>query len=87
MARKVPEEELQAIEEAVRSLAEPASIDQIMTALGGDTPRRTLQHRLKILVAVDHMRHRGAHHEFLGVDGRRCRGDSLRNIRCRHRRN
>ena len=50
MARKVPEEELQAIEEAVRSLAEPASIDQIMTALGGDTPRRTLQHRLKILV-------------------------------------
>ena len=50
MARKVPEEELQAIEGAVRSLAEPASIDQIMTALGGDTPRRTLQHRLKILV-------------------------------------
>lgn len=50
MARKVPEEELQAIEDAVRSLAEPASIDRIMSALGRDTPRRTLQHRLKILV-------------------------------------
>ena len=52
MARPVPEQELQAIEEAVRSHPEGATFQQIADSLESRVPRRTLQYRLKHLVAT-----------------------------------
>ena len=49
MARPLPEQELQAIEEAVRRHPGGATVQQIADALTG-VPRRTLQYRLKYLV-------------------------------------
>ena len=55
MAKPVPEEELQAIEDAVRRHPEGASLEQIEQALTAAMPRRTLQHRLKYLVSKDRL--------------------------------
>jgi hypothetical protein len=55
MAKPVPEEELQAIEEAVRQHPDGASLEQIEHALKAAMPRRTLQHRLKHLVAKERL--------------------------------
>ena len=51
MAKTIPEQELKAIEHAVRQYPEGASLDQIDRALASAVPRRTLQHRLKHLVS------------------------------------
>lgn len=50
MVRRILEEELQAIEEAVRAHPEGATAQQIADALESAPPRRTLQYRLKSLV-------------------------------------
>lgn len=55
MAKPVPEDELQAIEEAVRQHPDGASLEQIEHALKAAMPRRTLQHRLKHLVAKERL--------------------------------
>lgn len=54
MARRIQEEELQAIEEAVRRHKGGATAQQIADLLQEPPPRRTLQYRLKYL--VDHRR-------------------------------
>lgn len=54
MVRRILEEELQAIEEAVRSRPGGATAQQIADSLQEPPPRRTLQYRLKYL--VDHRR-------------------------------
>lgn len=51
MPRPVPEQELQAIEDAVRQHAGDVTVQQIADALTG-LPRRTLQYRLKYLVGA-----------------------------------
>ena len=50
MARRIQEEDLQAIEEAVRAHPEGVTAQQIADALDAPPPRRTLQYRLKSLV-------------------------------------
>lgn len=50
MARPVPEQELKAIEDALRHHPEGATLQQIAQALQNLVPRRTLQYRLKHLV-------------------------------------
>jgi len=50
MARKKPEEELNAIIDAVRARGS-ATVQEIARALGGEVAQRTLQHRLGSLVA------------------------------------
>jgi hypothetical protein len=55
MAKPVPKEHLQAIEDAVRRHPEGASLEQIEHTLGAMMPRRTLQHRLKHLVATERL--------------------------------
>jgi Fic family protein len=55
MAKPVPEEELQAIENAVHPHPEGASLEQIEQALTAAMPRRTLQHRLKYLVSKNRL--------------------------------
>ena len=50
MARRIPEEYLQAIEEAARQYPEGMTAPQINDALESAPPRRTLQYRLKSLV-------------------------------------
>ena len=50
MARRIPEEHLQAIEEAVRRRPDGMTVQQIADALAPAPPRRTLQYRLKSLV-------------------------------------
>ena len=54
MVRRILEEELQAIEEAVRRYPGGATAQQIADSLQEPPPRRTLQYRLKYL--VDHRR-------------------------------
>jgi Fic/DOC family len=54
VARPVPAEELNAIEDAVRDHPEGVTAQQIADALAEPPPRRTLQYRLKSL--VDHRR-------------------------------
>lgn len=54
MARRILEEDLQAIEEAVRRQEDGAAAQQIADSLQELPPRRTLQYRLKYL--VDHHR-------------------------------
>ena len=55
MAKPVPEDDLQAIEEAVRLHPPGASLEQIEHALKAAMSRRTLQHRLKHLVSKDRL--------------------------------
>lgn len=55
MAKTIPEQELRAIEDAVREHPDGASLDQIARAVAAATPRRTLQHRLKYLVSKDRL--------------------------------
>ncbi|KAB2912905.1 MAG: Fic family protein [Hyphomicrobiaceae bacterium] len=55
MAKPIPEDELQAIEDAVRQHPDGASLEQIELALKRAMPRRTLQHRLKHLVSKDRL--------------------------------
>ena len=55
MARLIPEEDLQAIEAAVRQQPDGATLEQIETALVRPMARRTLQHRLKHLVTNDRL--------------------------------
>ena len=50
MARRIQEEDLQVIEEAVRQHPEGMTAQQINAALESAPPRRTLQYRLKSLV-------------------------------------
>jgi len=50
MAKRIPEEELQAIEAVVRAHPNGFSIQDIARKLGTDIPRRTLQYWLKYLV-------------------------------------
>ncbi len=50
MARQVPEEELEAVIQAVVSAGRPASIEEIDASLPINLPRRTLQRRLAALV-------------------------------------
>ena len=50
MARRIHEQDLQAIENAVRRHPEGATAQQIADALESASPRRTLQYRLKYLV-------------------------------------
>ncbi len=50
MPRPVPEQELQAIEDAVRHHPGGVTVQQIADALEAGLPRRTLQYRLKYLV-------------------------------------
>lgn len=59
MAKPIPEQELLAIEEAIRAHPEGASLEQIEHALNGGMIRRTLQHRLKHLIAKDRVAMRG----------------------------
>ena len=59
MAKPIPDQELQAIEDAVRRHPEGASLDQIENALRAAMPRRTLQHRLKHLVAKERLARTG----------------------------
>ncbi len=54
MVRRILEEELQAIEEAVRCHSGGATGQQIADSLQEPPPRRTLQYRLKYL--ADHRR-------------------------------
>lgn len=54
MVRRILEEELQAIEQAVRRYPGGATAQQIADSLQEPPPRRTLQYRLKYL--VDHRR-------------------------------
>lgn len=60
MAKPVPENELQAIEDAVRQHPDGASLEQIERALAAAMPRRTLQHRLKHLVSRERLAMTGA---------------------------
>ena len=53
MPKPTPEEELNAIEDAIRAHADGASLDQLERGLKGTVLRRTLQHRLKYLIAKD----------------------------------
>ncbi len=50
MARRIQEEDLQAIEDAVRARPEGVTAQQIADALESAPPRRTLQYRLKSMV-------------------------------------
>jgi Fic family protein len=50
MPKPIPEQDLKAIEEAVRRYPGGASFQQIADAIGPGVPRRTLQYRLKHLV-------------------------------------
>ena len=50
MAKPIPEQELKAIEEAVRRYPGGATLQQIANVLGTGVPRRTLQYRVKYLV-------------------------------------
>lgn len=50
MAKRIPEQELAAIEEAIRRHPGGVTLQQIADALKADLPRRTLQYRLKFLV-------------------------------------
>ncbi|MDZ7790412.1 MAG: Fic family protein [Xanthomonadales bacterium] len=50
MARRVPEEELEAIVKAVAGFGTAVSIDDIASALQSDMPRRTLQRRVAALI-------------------------------------
>lgn len=51
MIRRIPDKDLRAIEEAVRGHPEGMTAQQIADLLHAPTPRRTLQYRLKSLVA------------------------------------
>ena len=55
MAKPMRQDELQAIEDAVRRYPDGASLEQIEQGLKTDMPRRTLQHRLKHLVSKDRL--------------------------------
>lgn len=55
MAKPIPEQELRAIEQAVRPYPGGASIEQIEEALTVAMPRRTLQHRLRHLVSENRL--------------------------------
>ncbi|MDN5753498.1 MAG: Fic family protein [Nitrosospira sp.] len=55
MARRIPEEVLKAIEDAVRHRAEGANARDIASALPADLPLRTLQYRLKYLLDADRL--------------------------------
>lgn len=50
MAKPVPEQELKAIEEAVRRHPSGVTLQQIAEVIGAGVPRRTLQYRVKYLV-------------------------------------
>jgi hypothetical protein len=50
LPKRIPEETLTAIEEAVRGRPEGADLPEITSALKSAVPRRTLQYRLKYLV-------------------------------------
>lgn len=55
MAKPIPEEDLQAIEAAVGTQPDGATLEQIEGALTQTMPRRTLQHRLKYLVTRERL--------------------------------
>ena len=55
MARRIPEENLLLILEAVRARPEGATASQVSEALESPPPRRTLQYRLRSLVEADRL--------------------------------
>lgn len=55
MAKPIPEDELQAIEDAIRAQPDGASLEQIERGLKQAMPRRTLQHRLKHLLSKNRL--------------------------------
>ena len=55
MARRIPEENLLPILEAVRARPEGVTASQISEALESPPPRRTLQYRLRSLVEADRL--------------------------------
>lgn len=84
MPRSVPEQELQAIEDAVRKHPGGATVQQIVEALTG-LPRRTLQYRLKYLVGAKRLiaegerrwtKYRLPHEQSREVAGAAARDDS-----------
>lgn len=60
MAKPVPEDELNAIEDIVRRHPDGSTAQDIADALAADVPRRTLQYRLKRLVDAGRIVQRGA---------------------------
>lgn len=59
MAKRIPEEEIDAIIEAVRAHPEGAAISDIAPALAPDIPQRTLQYRLRQLVGAGRLAKEG----------------------------
>lgn len=59
MARPLPEQELKAIEDAVRGQPNGVTLGEIAAALGAGLPRRTLQYRLKHLVDAGRLAREG----------------------------
>ncbi|RME36420.1 MAG: Fic family protein [Deltaproteobacteria bacterium] len=59
MARKIPQDELDAVIKAVSRFPDGASLDEISGALSIDLPRRTLQRRLALLVEQGRLAHEG----------------------------
>ena len=55
MAKQIPQADLAAIEEAMRSYPGGASAQQILRALATPLPLRTLQYRLKYLITHDRL--------------------------------
>ncbi len=50
MAKSIVENDLKAIEDILKSQVDAVSLGFISSALGGKTPRRTLQYRLRHLI-------------------------------------
>lgn len=59
MPKRVPQDELDAMREAVGGLSAPASIEEIANALTPKLSRRTLQRRLARLVEQQHLAAQG----------------------------
>ena len=55
MAKQIPQADLAAIEEAMRSYPGGASAQQILRALATPLPLRTLQYLLKYLITHDRL--------------------------------
>ena len=74
MPKQIPQDELDAILEAVTQFPEGASVEDLSEALGRKLPRRTLQRRLARLVEQERLaivgRGRGSRYRFPKVTGK-----------------
>ena len=59
MAKPMPEQDLKAIEEAVRGQPGGVAVGEIADTLNAGLPRRTLQYRLKHLVEAGRLARKG----------------------------